>query len=99
MNQCIYLLAATLGLCALAAEPAQAADTKAAPAPSCAKAESRSSGATIYRNQCDYPVYWEVQCAVGARNCGGNGTVEVEAKSQTSITYTAAVDIWGPYKR
>ncbi|MER8822628.1 hypothetical protein NKH70_22895 [Mesorhizobium sp. M0991] len=82
-------LAATMFL---AASPSLADESS-----SCAAMIHAEGQRYIFQNQCPYPVYWSVACAVGAQMCFGSGQVFLMSGQQTSRTFPGAFEVDGPF--
>ena len=65
----------------------------------CAEAHRAGDIHWVFHNNCKYPVYWVVQCAVGVQLCCGSGKVAVDSNGTDSRNLPGGPwEIDGPYR-
>lgn len=74
----------------------------AVPPSQCARAQRITGGVWVFKNDCDFHVYWNTVCQVGAAaawRCFGSGKVVVRSGSEKEVDLKQApLDIYGPYR-
>jgi hypothetical protein len=65
----------------------------------CARAHAVAETHWEFRNNCSFPVYWAIVCAVGAVSCYGRGNVLVDPGNTESRDLAGGPwEIDGPYR-